>query len=71
MNAIGNVIGTVLLYLSPCYECGVIGTVLLYLFPCFYLVDSVNCWERSNITPEVEMTAGVIWSWLMGISDYC
>ena len=53
------VIGTVLLYLSPCFSC-VIGTVLLYLSPCFYLIDFVNCWERPDITPEAEIPAGVM-----------
>ena len=36
------------------------GTVLLYLSPCFYPGDFVNCWEQPNITPEVEIPAGVI-----------
>ena len=38
----------------------VIGTVLLYLSPCFYPVDFVNCWEQPDITPEAEIPAGVI-----------
>ena len=42
-----------------CHRC-VIGTVLLYLSPCFYPVDFVNCWEQPDITPEAEIPAGVI-----------
>ncbi len=42
-----------------CHRC-VIGTVLLYLSPCFYPGDFVNCWERPDITPEAEIPAGVM-----------